>query len=139
MIYINERKLLSCLKFTFFIGKLHSLHSKQKAGPESTLEDITSAWSTGIPASIMFLGKSFHAVPKGPGGIILHDSPKSNSPIAKSKPPIADFSHTANMLTLLSKAETKMKTQAALKTGISFLSYLINEITRENLIFQKTS
>ena len=111
------------MKFTFFIGKLHSLHSKQKAGPESTLEDITSAWSTGIPASIMFLGKSFHAVPKGPGGIILHDSPKSNSPIAKSKPPIADFSHTANMLTLLSKAETKMKTQAALKTGISFLSY----------------
>ena len=102
------------------------MHSKQKAGPESTLEDITSAWSTGIPASIMFLGKSFHAVPKGPGGIILHDSPKSNSPIAKSKPPIADFSHTANMLTLLSKAETKMKTQAALKTGISFLSYLIS-------------
>ena len=102
---------------------MQSLHSKKTAGPDTTLDDITSAWSTGIPASIMFLGKSFHAVPKGPGGIILHDSPKTNSPVAKQKPPIADFSHTANMLTLLSKAETKMKSQAALKTGTLFFIY----------------
>ena len=116
--YLKFFSILEFIQFYSIIGKLHSLHAKQKPGPESTLEDITSAWSTGIPASILFLGKSFHAVPKGPGGIILHDSPKANSPVAKQKPPIADFSHTANMLTMLSKAETKMKAQAALKTSI---------------------
>ena len=100
------------------LGKLHNIQHKHTAkGPETTLEDITSSWATGIPASIRFLGKSFHAVPKGPGGIILHDSPKAHSP-AKAKTPIADFTHTANMLSLISKAETKMKTQAALKAGI---------------------
>ena len=99
------------------LGKLQSLQ-KHKTGTETVLEDITSAWSTGIPTSVRFLGKSFHAVPKGPGGIILHDSPKSTSP-AKLKAPIADFAHTTNMLTMLSKAEIKMKSQAALKSGIS--------------------
>ena len=100
------------------LGKLQSLQ-KHKTGTETVLEDITSAWSTGIPTSVRFLGKSFHAVPKGPGGIILHDSPKSTSPQAKLKAPIADFAHTTNMLTMLSKAEIKMKSQAALKSGIS--------------------
>ena len=98
------------------LGKLHNIQKHQKQGPETKLEDITSSWATGVPATIRFLGKSFHAVPKGPGGIILHDSPKS-SPPAKLKAPIADFTHTANMLTMISKAETKMKSQAALKAG----------------------
>ena len=89
---------------------------KHKSGAEVAVEDITSAWQTGIPTSIRFLGKSFHAVPRGPGGLILNDSPVASAP-AKLRTPIADFTNTANMLTLLSKAETKMKTQAAIKAG----------------------
>ena len=46
-------------------------------------------------------------VPSGPGGIVLHDS---------SPPPggvEVDFSHTVNMLTLLAKADIKLKSHAA--------------------------
>ena len=111
---------------------MHNIKAQHHAkGAETTLEDITSSWATGVPATIRFLGKSFHAVPKGPGGLILHDSPKSKPP-AKIKTPIADFTHTVNMLSLISKAETKMKTQAALKTGtlnfVSINTKLVNNI-----------
>ena len=82
------------------------------------MEDITSGWSTGIPTSIRFLGKSFHAVPKGPGGLILNESPKCESPTKSKAPSSADFTNTSNMLTTLSKAETKLKAQAALKAGM---------------------
>ena len=44
-------------------------------------------------------------MPRGPGGLVVTSSP----------PPIGvdpDFAHTVNMLTLLSKADIKLKTAA---------------------------
>ena len=106
---------------------------RNKSGTETALEDITSGWSTGIPTSIRFLGKSFHAVPKGPGGLILNESPKCESPTKLKAPNNADFTNTSNMLTMLSKAETKLKAQAALKAGIYYVpKYLGRMISVSN-------
>jgi hypothetical protein len=50
-------------------------------------------------------------MPTGPGGIVLHDA---------SPPPggvEVDFSHTVNMLTLLAKADIKLKTHTVKEHG----------------------
>ena len=56
--------------------------------------------------NILKTNSTIFQVPSGPGGIILHDA---------SPPPggvEVDFSHTVNMLTLLTKADIKLKTHA---------------------------
>ena len=50
----------------------------------------------------------------------MNESPKCESPTKLKAPNNADFTNTSNMLTMLSKAETKLKAQAALKAGILF-------------------
>jgi len=77
-------------------------------GAEANMDDVTGAWTSGIPGAVRFLGKSLWSVPKGPGGLILHDSPPPRSPV-KLRAPITDWAHTANMLTLLAKADMRLK------------------------------
>ena len=66
------------------------------ASAAAALEDLTVTWMTGIPTTILFLGKSFLNVPKGPGGIVITD-PASVSPQKPVKKEDVDFSVTTNM------------------------------------------
>ena len=66
-------------------------------------DTLTRTWMTGIPTSIRFLGRSCKVMPRGPGGLVLSQSPPAHE---------VDFSNTVNMLQMVSKADVKLKTAA---------------------------
>lgn len=70
-------------------------------------DTLAKTWMTGIPTSIRFLGRSCKVMPRGPGGLVLSQSPPAHE---------VDFSNTVNMLQMVSKADVKLKT-AAMKEG----------------------
>lgn len=66
-------------------------------------DTLAKTWMTGIPTSIRFLGRSCKVMPRGPGGLVLSQSPPAHE---------VDFSNTVNMLQMVSKADVKLKTAA---------------------------
>ena len=70
-------------------------------------DTLAKTWMTGIPTSIRFLGRSCKVMPRGPGGLVLSQSPPAHE---------VDFSNTVNMLTMVSKADVKLKTAAMKET-----------------------
>ena len=64
-------------------------------------------WMTGVPTSLRFLARSWRTVARGPGGIVT-ETPALKQ-FERQKAP--DFSGTVNMLTVLAKADIKLKSQ----------------------------
>ncbi|TRY70084.1 hypothetical protein TCAL_16351, partial [Tigriopus californicus] len=87
------------------VSKLHSMRAQQDG--EMGDPDDKWDWMTGVPTSIRFLVKSWKTIDRGPGGIIT-DAPNKLTQ-ARDVP---DFSATVNMLTVLAKADMKLKAQS---------------------------
>ena len=66
-------------------------------GSATALEDLTTSWMTGIPTTVLFLGKSFLNVPKGPGGIVITSPTQSPNLQTRRKSEAVDFTGTTNM------------------------------------------
>lgn len=62
---------------------------------------------TGVPTSLRFLARSWRSIARGPGGIVTETPGQKH--FTRNKMP--DFSGTVNMLTVLAKADIKLKSQ----------------------------
>ncbi len=110
---------------TKLMGKLQSMRAREQESTNGVGEgsdpDDKWDWMTGVPTSIRFVGKSWRNIARGPGGIVT-ESPVSfgsgwrtlgrRNSSRSGGGSGQDFAATVNMLTMLAKADLKLKSQA---------------------------